>query len=191
MCLMVGLAGKARTGKDTAAMYLYYKFGFEVYSFATPIKDALKAMFGLTNEQIEGPEKEQAILWLGKSPRELMQTLGTQWGRDQVRPDVWMLALDQQFAIQKNFHKRLQGEFLPVVKDVRFENEAQWVRDRGGLLIHLERSNAGNVRRHESELGLEVMPGDIVIKNNESITALQIQLNDVISDELARRGFYD
>lgn len=43
----VGLAGKARIGKDTVAQYLQSHYQFETYAFADPVKQAASAMFGV------------------------------------------------------------------------------------------------------------------------------------------------
>ena len=75
--LLIGLAGKARTGKDTVARYLAAHLSLISYAFADPLKQALAGMFHLTAAQLEGAEKEQPLPWLGKAPRELMQLLGT------------------------------------------------------------------------------------------------------------------
>jgi len=191
MCLMIGLHGRARTGKDTAALYLAQKFGFCVSSFAEPLKDALRVMFSLTDEHIEGDLKEVPLPGLGKSPRDLMQSLGTEWGRSLVGHDVWIHSLENQLKTQKNYAKQNKAEFMPLVKDVRYENEAQWIRDNKGLVIHIERKQAKRVKAHNSEKGIEVRPGDVVISNNDSITELYQKLNHVVSDVLTSRGFYD
>jgi len=59
---LIGFAGKARSGKDTAGAYLVDNYNFLRYSFAQPLKDATKIMFGLTDEQIKDKERKQQSL---------------------------------------------------------------------------------------------------------------------------------
>lgn len=186
--MLIGLHGKARSGKDTAAIYLAQRFGFEVYSFANPIKTGLKAMFGLTDAQLEDEDKDKLINEIGKTPRELMQTLGTEWGRQTINHDIWLWGLEKQFAHFRVYAAKNKLQFLPLIKDVRFENEADWVRGQGGLIIHIQRNNARPVRSHVSEAGVAVQAGDVVISNNDSLTQFYQKLTDIVLDELAKRG---
>lgn len=56
---IVGIAGKARSGKDTVAKYLIEEYGFKSISFATALKEGLgRRVFGLTDDQLYGDKKE-------------------------------------------------------------------------------------------------------------------------------------
>jgi hypothetical protein len=81
--ILIGLHGKAHAGKDTVGQMLV-GYGLDRVAFADPIKRMLIEGLGLTAEHFDSPLKEEPIPWLGKSPRQLMQTLGTEWGRDLV-----------------------------------------------------------------------------------------------------------
>ena len=181
MTAIIGFSGRARSGKDTAASFVCDMFGFEPVSFAAPIKHAVSAMFGLDERHLDGELKEMPLEGLGRSPRYLFQTLGTEWGRELVHPDVWLYAmnawierLEREYLMQG---LRLQGV---VVSDVRFENEAALVRDHGGLLIHLVRENAPEVNQHISECGIQRHDGDIVIRNDGTPEELYQKLDDVV-----------
>ena len=59
-------------------------------SFAEPIKRML-ACIGLSHEDLHGDRKEEPNDMLeGKTPRYAMQTLGTEWGRDFISPNIWV-----------------------------------------------------------------------------------------------------
>ena len=93
--MIIGLTGFKGCGKSTVAEIMEERFGYKTRSFATPIKDMLRAM-GLSREELYDPEiKERVIEDFGKSPREMMQTLGTEWGRMLVSSDIWVTALIQ------------------------------------------------------------------------------------------------
>lgn len=174
---LIGIAGKARSGKDTAAAYLVEKHGLVKYSFADPLKSGIRAMFGLTEEHVNGDLKETVIPWLGTSPRRLMQTLGTEWGREIVRPDLWVLLAQRQWdhlklATDDTFHCGM------IVPDIRFEEEAEFIRRNGGQVIHLMRDELELVEAHKSEAGIRFQRGDWLIENNGTIEELHQALED-------------
>ena len=74
MTQLIGIAGRARSGKDTSANFLAQILGWDTYAFADPIKDTLTSVFG---HLFRSGDREAPIEWLGKSPRQLMQTWGT------------------------------------------------------------------------------------------------------------------
>lgn len=176
--LLIGLHGPARSGKDTAARYLAAQYQLLVYAFALPLKTALQLMFNLTAEQLDGALKEQPLLWLGKSPRELMQTLGTEWGRDKVHRELWLLLAEQNLA---NLAQTQEWHAGFVISDVRFENEARWLRERGGVVVHLRRPDATAVNPHVSESGIEVHDHDLMLHNDGDLQHLHAQLDHLIT----------
>lgn len=170
---IIGIAGSARAGKDTIAAWLVRNRRALTFSFATPIKSTLEKLFGIDPEVWRGPEKETALPLIGKSPRELAQTLGTEWGRNLVHPDVWVIAarrvFDSAFV--------LDGQIV-AIPDVRFENEAAFVRERG-TMIHVYRDGADGkvgIAGHESERGVQLESGDIMLSNNGTVDALHDKL---------------
>jgi len=164
---LIGLTGPARSGKDTVASFLLQDSSWRSVSFAGPLKDALIAMRILSPYQCDGPQKEQPVHWLGKSPRQLMQSLGTEWGRQLVHEHLWTL-LAQETILQY----MAQG-FNVVVTDIRFENEAMMVRSNGGRVWHVSRQSAQKVVAHVSESGVHYIPSDLKIANDSSLADLQ------------------
>jgi hypothetical protein len=170
---VIGICGRARTGKDTVTDFLIAQYGGYRYSFAQPLKAMLKAGFGMDLESTYWQErKEEVIPALGRSPRELMQTLGTEWGRRLVHPELWLILGTGVL------NSRGAGM---IVSDVRFENEAAWVRKMGGKVIHLERANAPQVKEHVSEAGVVRQPEDIQLFNNGSLEDLQFAISRLFS----------
>ncbi len=157
---LIGLTGKAGCGKDTAAAALTE---YRRESFAGPLKSMLCAAGILTRAQIEDRElKEKTLDWCDRSPRQLMQTLGTEWGRAQD-PDFWV----------KLAERNLRDE-PTVFTDVRFENEADFIRRNGGLVIHIQRGEVSPVSAHVSECGVRYNDDcDAWIINNGAIADLQ------------------
>lgn len=168
---LIGIHGKARSGKDTLCQFMISYHGGYRYGLADPLKAMLKAGFGIDMaDPYWETNKEKEIPALGCSPRYLLQTLGTEWGRQKVRDDIWLLLA--QDALLRN------GPGM-IVPDIRFENEADWLRRLGGVVIHLHRSRAAPVAAHASENGVLVVPGDIVLSNDGTLEDLQQTARDL------------
>jgi hypothetical protein len=153
---VLGLAGPAGSGKTTIAGILVRDWGFKELSFAKPLKAALAAM-GLP-EPATQELKEAIIPWLGVSWRHCAQTLGTEWGRKLVNPNLWVLATMQNLNPRCNY----------VFSDVRFENESKAIREIGGNVVHIKgraHDMAEGTKTHASEAGIANTIGDYVINN--------------------------
>lgn len=169
---VIGLAGRARVGKDSVAeMLLRIGAARYRYSFAAPIKAMLLAAFRI---DMDGPDwayrKEQAVPHLGVSPRRLAQTLGTEWGRQMIHPDIWVK--------EAQLHMMENGPGM-VISDVRFDNEAEWVRLIGGKVIHITRTDAPVVRPHASENGVPTHDGDWHLDNSGTLAELRTRVAEL------------
>ncbi len=173
--MIIGLAGKARSGKDTAAaMILEMLPGAAKYAFADPLKEGLMAALGLTYEEVHGDLKDTMNPLYGKTNREMLQTFGTDWGRDMVNADVWLLAAQRKIP-----------DGIVVISDIRYDNEADFVRENG-LLIHITRSNrdaVDGVADHSSEVGVAVKKGDVQVDNNGTLEQLRGLLERILAVE--------
>jgi hypothetical protein len=167
---LIGIHGPLNGGKDTVANYIQdqYPMLFARYAFASPLKHACEVMFGFSREQIEDRVQKEAVdpFW-GFSPRKAMQLLGTEYGRQMLRDDLWIRRAELE--IKNNLAKFDQGT---IITDVRFENEAEWVRTQeNAILIYLE--VPGLVRdakyTHASEAGISRSDKDFVIVNDKSL----------------------
>lgn len=160
---LIALSGLMGSGKSTVADFLSTSFGFRVHKFAGPMKEMMYS-FGLTHEEVEGSLKDEPCAKLcGQTPRHAMQTLGTQWGRDQIGPNVWV----QRAA--RRIERDLGNGGLVVVDDLRFPNEAEAIRNLGGVVWRIERPGIA-ATGHESER-ME-FDADCTILNSGSMEAL-------------------
>lgn len=161
--IIIGLAGKKRVGKSTIAEVLCREHDFCEIILAGPLKAGLGAMFaaGGIDDFSELP-KEQIIPELSVSPRHLMQTLGTEWGRRLVRDDIWLVMAENRMRRDYRI-----GNKRFVVSDIRFENEAAWVRSLGGVVMHIHNPRLHAVQDdHASEAGVEFLDGDAFFNNS-------------------------
>lgn len=55
---LIGFTGKKRSGKDTSARILAEMTGYQIYSFARPLKQICNSLFGLSIEHEDGHLKE-------------------------------------------------------------------------------------------------------------------------------------
>lgn len=159
---LVGFTGPAGSGKTTAAAIVCERLKFKPLSFAEPIRDMLKGL-GLNQRQLT-EEKNTPLHWLGgKTPRQLMQTLGTEWGRTLVDPEIWTLRV--RCMIES---RRLVGSYYgTVIDDVRFDDEAKLIRAMGGVVIAIDRGGLPKMT-HASEAGVSPDLIDLRITNVEN-----------------------
>lgn len=174
--LLIGLTGRARSGKSTAAEHLVGTYLLEHYAFADPLRDGLMAIFNLDPTDFEGDRKEQSLAWLDRSPRQLMQSLATEWARDTVHPDLWVMLAEQNLDYIINALGAVLGF---VISDVRFENEAALIRRRGGTVIHIFRPDAKAVNSHISEAGIAAHKDDLTLTNYGTVEEFLRSLDEV------------
>jgi energy-coupling factor transporter ATP-binding protein EcfA2 len=139
---IVAFIGPIGSGKTTAAQCLK-PLGYHRISFADPLKQMLMTL-GLTHEQVYGAEKETpSQLLCGITPRWAMQSLGTEWGRNHIHPDLWVRA----------WQHRCQTHQLVTVDDMRFPNEYKTLRALNGIVIRINRQiELATTPAHESEI---------------------------------------
>ena len=172
---VVGLAGYARSGKDTAADYLVEHYGYEKVSFSTPMKEAMYRL----NPRITVNELQNTALRVGidvygweglkdRSPdiRGLLQRFGTEVGREMFGEDFWV-----DYAL----NSIVDGTKV-VIADVRYPNEANAIKALGGKVFRVERDGVGPANDHASENALEGYEFDGTLYNQGTIRGLY---NDV------------
>ena len=170
---IIGLGYKISAGKDTAADVLCSEFGYTKMRFADALKEAVSTIFGWPRAKLDDQKfkaKEDAF-W-GTTPRTVLQRVGTEAMRQQIRDDVWIKALELRI---KNFKK---GKLLPwiVIPDVRFTNEVEAVKTWGGIAVRIHRPNNEHTpielaqNRHASETELDSYENwDATLENDSSL----------------------
>lgn len=168
---LIGIAGRARSGKDTVANFIIAAIGGYRYSFADPIRAMLAPLGVNMSDPYWQARKEELIPALGVSPRRMMQTLGTEWGRQLINPDLWLIMAHQRL---------LQNGPGMVIPDVRFDNEAAWIRKHGGRIIHVFRPDTKAVEAHASEDGIEMQDTDVRLFNSGTLEELQFSVRGLL-----------
>jgi len=173
MSLVIALCGTIGSGKTTVADHLVLRHGFQRVKFADGLKNMLAAflrMQGCTDEYIkrciEGDLKTKPIPELGgRTPRHAMVTLGTEWGRNCMNTDLWVIAW--RGATQGVLANRTPV----VVDDCRFLNEYDAIRSMNGLVWRVAREG-GEKSNHVSETEQLLFDVDANKLNNASINQL-------------------
>ena len=161
--LIIGLTGLKQSGKTTAGKMLAEELqGMEV-SFAEPIRKFISENFGYKEETKEDPigfldhcpitdnyNRHGARYPDQITPRYLMQTLGTEWGRDMIHPELWVLLLHRRLDMLAA-HRPLS---VFIVSDLRFDNEAKYIRSMGGEIVLMTNPEAKFIDSHVSEEGI-------------------------------------
>ena len=174
--MLIGLCGAAGSGKNTVADFLTDSNGgpFVQIAFADPLYECVSTITGLPVDRLKDRDVKEAVIpWLGKSPRQLLQTLGTEWGRGTVHPEIWI-----RIAMERaGQHQTFSGV---VVTDVRFDNEAQAIVDAGGEVWRVARPGwrclADDAATHPSEAGVSDHLIARIIDNSGSLDDLRAQL---------------
>ena len=148
---IIGLSGPAGAGKTYAANVLRNVLNenasggfFNVESFADPLK---AFVLNLAGEKFPMRKDAQHPVFPEMTYREALQRIGTEVMRDSLDKDIWIRSLDVRTE-----HQNI------IIDDVRFENEVDWIRSKGGIVLRIEPAEGSVVkgqvwRSHESENG--------------------------------------
>lgn len=175
---LIGVHGKARSGKDTIANHLVDEHGFVRTAFADPLKAASAVLFGWPVEIAFSDEIKgyKSPLW-DITGRTAFQRLGDAM-KIGFGTDFWIKRWACEYA-------RLKDKHSIVVADVRTNAEADMIRGLGGIILHLERRGAGLSGlegMHSSEAGITFNRStDLRIENNGTLSELEDEINRIVA----------
>lgn len=163
---------------------------------------------------LNGRLVEKNILNNKYTYRSLLQKIGTEAMRDVIHPNIWCNALFADYTtkkysigIDKYGHQTIIDKYPNwIVTDVRFPNELQAIKDRGGITIRVNRfmcSKCGNTdnferdndlcnecghfksddKEHESETALDNAEFNYIIDNNGTIEELVVKVKEILIKE--------
>ena len=163
--MIIGLSGYAQSGKDTVAKILVEEYGFTRIAFADKIKELLYEMNPRFNDRqlqqwvdLQGWDATKEI----PEVRMMLQNLGV-GARKIIGELVWVKLAIMRLDSDKNY----------VVTDVRFTNEADWIKEvYGGHIWRVERPGVKPVNDHVSESELNAWNFDELIYNAGSLEDL-------------------
>lgn len=181
---LIGISGKAGVGKNLVASFLQeIDQSFEQKAFAAKLKRICSILTGEPIQNFEDQEFKKEIMpeeWWYRNGypddkptyRQFLQEVGTDALRDVIHPNIWVNALFADWKGPK------MSEYHPskwIITDVRFPNEYQAIKDRGGIVIRVERPGI-ELMDHYSETALDNQHFDYVIYNDGSVPDLFSQV---------------
>jgi hypothetical protein len=194
---LIGICGLARHGKDTIASIIHELYFYQRIAFADAVREVALAINPLISyargKNAYGMEigiaydlLSEYVRRLGgwdeakKNPevRRLLQRIGTEAGRNIFGENIWL-------DIVK---KRIQDIDYPIITDVRFPNEIDYVL-KNGILIKVVRPNFDNGigTEHPSEKHVaEFDDADIEITNDGTLDDLKAKIRGL--NEYLSRG---
>lgn len=179
--LLLGITGAAGSGKTTTGLHLQARYGFEPMAFADPIKDLLAQLLADRDEDHACLHEPGGREWPlkqfpGMTARTLLQAFGDA-GRG-LTPSFWVRQTAHRAGLHDMPHSSPVHDRI-VFTDVRYPEEAQWLRDMGGTLLRITRDDTSaahaaavslGTATHSSERYWRRLPADIEIHNNGPTT---------------------
>lgn len=166
--MLIGLAGRMSSGKDTAGAYLVARYGFRRYALADKVKQLCafvipREEIGWTGTDWTGPKSVEG--------RRLLQGIG-QGARDVLGIDVWIDALATSWFYDTPTNA--------VVTDIRNQNEAEFIRENGGAVWRIARPSiqrGGQADDHETERGVDELVADVELVNDGTLRDLYARVD--------------
>ncbi|TXG86621.1 MAG: hypothetical protein E6R13_00145 [Spirochaetes bacterium] len=166
------------------------KVSFVSQKFATHDQAAIEA---LALEKNLGTFRMKYVIEQRRmTVRQLLQELGTEAMRDGLHTNVWVNALFADFKFAK------MSQYNPshwLITDMRFPNELEAIKERGGITIRVTRDYAlrggpeDPKNLHPSETALDKETFDYEIVNDGTIEELVGKVRDIlIKEEIIRDG---
>lgn len=185
--MLIGLSGRIGSGKDTAAemlLDLMPEKHFHIKGFSYKLKQVAEMFTGIPAATMSKQEVKNTFLpeW-GMTLRQLLQKLGTDAVRDNLHQDAWVLALFADYNYIPPMHTGAIKHPNWIITDVRFPNEAQAIRERGGIILRMQRRSGWNKADllHPSETALDLYHFDHYIDNNGTLENLREEIQHLIT----------
>ncbi len=193
--MIYGIHGLKRSGKDTfgelleKAIYATDTKVVKTDSFAAPLRNFAYDTMGVSEDN-----RHLGIPYLNyfyKRPmtgRELLQKIGTEVCRN-IDKDFWLYALANRVGLQ---HNPITNQWETgvntgwddlIITDVRFENEAKFIKELGGKVIFIHRPSTGvqEIDPHVSEAGLSMALCDYCVSNSGDLSFLSEQATRLVN----------
>lgn len=176
--IIIGITARARSGKDTAAHALKKEMGFELHPIADNLKRACIFKFGLSEDDVfTQAGKDRYVPEYGLTVGEILQQEGTEGTKPHWGEDFWIRRWWMD-VVEMMKYDSFEGV---VATDCRFDDEAQFIKSKGGKILQIIRPGAEEMigsrdPNHPSEQGISPDLVDAVIYNDSDIETLRIRV---------------
>jgi len=170
--------------------------GWEIRKFAGKLKDIASHLTGIDIEDFEDQEFKKTNLgkewWTtcdeGYQPmtvRDFLQKLGTDALRMGLHDNVWVNALMADYTHTGRYGYDENKDPIHdypnwIITDVRFPNEAKAIKDKGGIIIRIDRPGVNPINNHPSEVGLDDWKFDYRIANVSDVYTLKETVREIL-----------
>lgn len=166
--ILIGLHGKARSGKDSIATELIKNGScfFSVVSFVEPLKRIVMDLFSMDREQVYGDAKDEVDPRYKKSPRQILQEVGT--AMRVIYKDIWV-----DYALRRSRELQMCG-YSVIITDLRYKNEFEAIRNADGYIWKVVRldENGNPVNLIEAKLQAHASEVDLDGLSDEEFDAV-------------------
>ena len=167
MTRVIGIYGKARSGKTTACAYLEKTYNIMPLAFSKALKETLNDLFDISLEELYSSYKSERTRWI-------LQFFGTECCRT-IDPLIWVKKTDDYIATLLK-----DNSAIIVIDDVRFFNEAEMLRNKWGAKIVKivgpeDTVTPNELKQHISETQMDSVPDsfyDAIYHNTGTIKEL-------------------
>tara|TARA_B100001250_G_scaffold401356_1_gene413122 strand:- start:9563 stop:10105 length:543 start_codon:yes stop_codon:yes gene_type:complete len=168
--MVIGISGKKRSGKNTVGgIAMRWLWDNAIPARQMAIADQLKREVAEVTGMSKKWQEEHKDRW-----RTILQWWGSEFRRHYFGEDYWLNLLTKELMAM--------DEDVAVLTDVRFKNEADYVRKTGGFVIRVERGT-GLVDVHSSETDLDHYEHfEHVVNNDGSIADLEEQVVGILEN---------
>lgn len=198
--ILIGFSGKLGSGKTTASTAVSCAVQemdvgacCRTTSFATPLRRVLCELTGVKPQHTRSAADKARSLgaqWGNMTIGQALQRLGTDAIRTYFHQDSWVNAA----MVGCDSTDPAAERRVWIFDDVRFENEAEAIRKRGGFLVRIERPESescsdasGRCAEHPSETALDCYEGfDAVVTNTGGRSEFEVAIVAAVTPFLRR-----
>lgn len=176
---------------------------WQIKKFAFKLKQVASLMLGYPVELFEDQEFKKQVLpleWNYFGPsiqsggistadivekqmdiRTFLQKLGTEAVRDGLHTNAWVNALFSDYKLENHSGPTRDMRYPKwIITDCRFPNEAQAVKDKGGIIIRVNRPGIKS-GEHPSETALNNWDFDYIIDNSAGLEELREKVAEMLT----------
>ena len=172
--IIIGIGGKAHSGKDTVADILVKDYGFTKMAFADSLKEMVHRHYNFGRDELWTDYKSKEVRRILQGTGELIKSLE-----------------GENFWIHKIQEKIVYGSMTPgwlsriVISDLRFPNEERYIKQcSGGITVKINRPEVEEIEFNPGHISeAELQDFDYTILNNRSIMGLEWEVDRVMKNE--------